>query len=592
MGDAIRVSETLELPLDWMMLSTIVFGVPGAGKSTFGRKVAEEVARIGYRFCAIDGKGDWYGLKSSADGKKDGLPVVVFGGEHADLPLDPGSGASLARTIAQRGHSCILDYELLTTATRTTLLADFFETLFQVNREPLVLLCDELQDYGPQVPVAGKRNPDAIRCLYAIIEIAKKGRKHGLGRVFFTQRGAAANKDISEICDMLVSFRAPGTLDQERAKSWLGASYGKQQSEEAMSKMSELPDGSALFASRHPKAPAFGIHSVSMPWTFDSSRTPELGQKPATPARLAAPDLAELRSAMAADIVREEESDPARLRARIAELEAERASKPKSAPAPSPPPPLGPVLEPHEIAVHREHLEQIVDGSQGLEEGLDWLVKAMHGIATLASSMQNASTTGSRSLEKQLKKAEASTLGTDDMIGAVGKLRERPLPSMPDLTGSVPGLVWHHEDGEPERRDTLLSPGPSSERPKGWTDMEEDLYQRVKARLIAELREEAPVILRMLATAPELEVTVERQVVQVDGKTLRGRMARLVAEGFFGEPRNANQAWKELNRTGDGAAVRSVYKEADNLVGLGILTKEKDGYQEAPGAKVSLRKAG
>ena len=86
----LRLSPKLALPLDWVTLATVVYGARGSGKTSCGRVMAEETAKAGQRFCAVDLKGDWFGLKSSANGKSAGLPVVVFGGEHADVPLEPG----------------------------------------------------------------------------------------------------------------------------------------------------------------------------------------------------------------------------------------------------------------------------------------------------------------------------------------------------------------------------------------------------------------------------------------------------------------------------------------------------------------------
>jgi hypothetical protein len=38
----------------------------------------------------VDSVGVWWGLHSSADGQHEGLPMVVMGGEHGDVPLDAG----------------------------------------------------------------------------------------------------------------------------------------------------------------------------------------------------------------------------------------------------------------------------------------------------------------------------------------------------------------------------------------------------------------------------------------------------------------------------------------------------------------------
>ncbi len=39
----------------------------------------------------LDPKGDWYGIRSSSTGRRAGLPFVILGGDHGDIPLAPGS---------------------------------------------------------------------------------------------------------------------------------------------------------------------------------------------------------------------------------------------------------------------------------------------------------------------------------------------------------------------------------------------------------------------------------------------------------------------------------------------------------------------
>jgi hypothetical protein len=83
----------------------------------------------------------------------------------------------------------------------------------------------------------------------------------------------------------------------------------------------------------------------------------------------------------------------------------------------------------------------------------------------------------------------------------------------------------------------------------------EDLYQLIVARL----RADAPAILKMVAQSPELHVTIERPVVEVDGKTLRGRLVALLADGFFDEPTAGNAAYNELTRVGFRTAKPNVW---------------------------------
>jgi hypothetical protein len=52
-----------------------VYRARGSGQTSLDAVMAEEVTAAKQRFCAIDLKGDWYGLESTADGKHAGIPV-------------------------------------------------------------------------------------------------------------------------------------------------------------------------------------------------------------------------------------------------------------------------------------------------------------------------------------------------------------------------------------------------------------------------------------------------------------------------------------------------------------------------------------
>lgn len=324
MKKKLHISENLSLPLDWIQLATVVYGARGSGKTSFGRVAAEEATAAGQRFCAIDLKGDWFGLRSSADGKKEGIPVVIFGGEHADVPLEPDAGAFVGETVARLGQSCILDFELFSKGKRIRFLAEFFEKLYHFNRDPLLLLLDEAQSYAPQKP-----GPDEARTLGAVTDLVKLGRKHGIGPVLFTQRGSGLNKECSEVCDVMVAFRTPGPLDQDRIEGWFGANMPKGWASTIMPEISRLPTGTAIFASSHPDlAIRSGQYAVRRPMTFDSSATPKIGTRKQEPKKLAKPDLEALKTQMSEAIERAKADDPKALRVEIARLKAELAKKP------------------------------------------------------------------------------------------------------------------------------------------------------------------------------------------------------------------------------------------------------------------------
>lgn len=321
-------------PIDWLTLSTVVYGSSGSGKTVFGKVCCEEAHKAGVRFCVIDIKGDYYGLKSTSDGKGDGIPVVIFGGDHAELPLAKEKdrlvqqAGFIAELIAASDNSFIIDLEHHSKSKQIAFLGTFFERLYEVNRVPLLLVMDEAQRYAPQKPQPGT----AMETLGAVEDIVKLGRKHGIGRLLLTQRGSGLSKETSEICDMMVAFRTPGTLDQTRAKDWLNANVTKDLTDEVMPLISGLDTGQAIFASNHPdlrkgRKPMMHVGQVRRAETFDSSATPRIGKRKLEPKRLAKADLEAITEKMAEYVEEAERNDPAKLNALLKKLEREVAAK-------------------------------------------------------------------------------------------------------------------------------------------------------------------------------------------------------------------------------------------------------------------------
>ncbi|PSH05161.1 MAG: hypothetical protein CXZ00_03115 [Acidobacteria bacterium] len=94
--------------------------------------------------------------------------------------------------------------------------------------------------------------------------------------------------------------------------------------------------------------------------------------------------------------------------------------------------------------------------------------------------------------------------------------------------------------------------------------------------------------LQVRSERPELNVTVQRRVIDVDGSTLRGRTAQLIAAGWFDSPRRNVDLLKELHRRGFASAPPNISRELNGLAELGFLTKEGEGYQAVPGMKVNI----
>lgn len=138
--------------------------------------------------------------------------------------------------------------------------------------------------------------------------------------------------------------------------------------------------------------------------------------------------------------------------------------------------------------------------------------------------------------------------------------------------------------------------GAEARSPRTFTAQEsldnEALYQAIKARLIEEAHSD-PTVLALVLNRPELHVRIQRQTIDVDGDTLRGRIAQLMSEGFFDQPIGPGTVITELMRRGAGADVKfNVSKELQTLSSMGFLFREgktsDTKYQLVPEMKVRI----
>jgi hypothetical protein len=94
----LRISADLELPLDAVTQTLIVYGGKGMGKTNFGSVFAEEMYAAGLRFSVIAPMGVWWGLQHGSTRNTPGLEVLLLGGIHGDLPIEPTAGEATTRT--------------------------------------------------------------------------------------------------------------------------------------------------------------------------------------------------------------------------------------------------------------------------------------------------------------------------------------------------------------------------------------------------------------------------------------------------------------------------------------------------------------
>lgn len=134
------------------------------------------------------------------------------------------------------------------------------------------------------------------------------------------------------------------------------------------------------------------------------------------------------------------------------------------------------------------------------------------------------------------------------------------------------------------------APGERAGAAPGLNDLDDAAYRQLLTRLVNDAAKD-PRLLKVLTQRPELEVHVQRQVIDVDGGTLRGRIARLLADGLFDEAQTTSSVLGELSKRGFNTAPPNVSKELGELARMGFLTRDNKWYRAVPEMKVNIIEA-
>lgn len=315
--------DEVYLPKDAYEDAIAIIGRRGRGKTTTAVVLAEEIHKLLHRFAALDPTGVWWGLKSSRDGKKAGLPVIIFGGEHGDVPLALASGKIIARFVADPKHpSVVLDLSGFDTEELPIFLTAFYRELLLVNRNLLHLIIDEAQFLVPEQP-EGK---DSFLMKKAAVRLIQLGRVKGILPILITPRPADIAKSALYACGMLVMHQLTSPEEQKSLHKWVKAHAKTQaQAQEFMEGMGKLGKGVAWIW--QPDLEIFEKVAVRERETYPSSATAGVALK--APKARAKVDLDALKGEIAETIEKAQAEDPvvlgARLREAIARIDSLQA---------------------------------------------------------------------------------------------------------------------------------------------------------------------------------------------------------------------------------------------------------------------------
>lgn len=318
----LRISTTLSLPLKAVTETLGIVATKGKGKTYLLTVLAEEILGTGVQLVLLDVVGVCWGLRSNAAGDGDGYPILILGGEHADAPLDPKSGAAVADFLIETRQSAVLDLSEMSGAEMSRFARDLAERLYHKNpRRPLHLMCDEVDQFAPQKPIG----PEALT-LGAFDKLVRRGRAKGIGFSFATQRPAVVHKNILTQVSALVMMGLGAPQDLAAVDAWLAGNASEAERREAIASLPLLEQGEAYVYSPGWLGELQRIR-VRTKRTYDSSRTPEVGEELLLPSAQAAVDLGALAERFGALMETAEEDAPEKLQARIRELEQQVRAK-------------------------------------------------------------------------------------------------------------------------------------------------------------------------------------------------------------------------------------------------------------------------
>lgn len=325
----LKIAPGLSLPLDVVTQTIAILAKRRAGKSYTMRRLIEQLFKAGQQVVLIDPKGDQWGLRSAANGKGPGLPVVILGGERGDLKLEVGSGEVVARLVVEERVSVLLDLSPFRKHEVATFMTAFMENIYrlkakEIYRTPMMLVIDEADAIAPQKPQKGEE-----RMLGAAEDIVRRGGQRGIGCVLVTQRSAVLNKNVLTQAQVLVVLRTIAPQDLAAMKAWIDVHGDEAQGQEMLDSLPSLPIGDAWFWSPGwptPEGIFKRVHVLPIE-TFDSGKSPEPGVDPVEPKHLADVDLGALQRQMADTIEKAKADDPRLLKKRVAQLEQELSKR-------------------------------------------------------------------------------------------------------------------------------------------------------------------------------------------------------------------------------------------------------------------------
>ena len=305
----------------------LLLGKTRSGKSSKMRVIVERFLDKKKPVCIVDPKGDWWGLKSSADSKQAGYNIIIFGSEfarYADVRINKHHGAAIAQLVATGNRSCVIDLKGMRVSERAQFFIEFASTYFKLASGERVLALDEVHNFAPQGKVL---DPQSGEMLHWANRLVNEGGGLGITVLSASQRPQKVHKDYTSAHETLIANRVIQKHDRDAIRDWIDACGDLTIAKDVLGSLAGMQRPEAWVYS--PEA-GFGPERITFPMfkTYDSFK-PQSDTRKGKLKGWAEIDLADVESNLAKVFEEAKANDPKELRAEITKLKAELAKKPK-----------------------------------------------------------------------------------------------------------------------------------------------------------------------------------------------------------------------------------------------------------------------
>lgn len=221
MSQLMQLSPNFKLPaIDYAGQGNGILGIRDSGKSYTAMKAGEQMFEAAIPFIAFDPVGVWKNLKIGI-GKHKGYPIVVAGGEGADIRLTPDNAVDIVRAAMKANISLVIDLycrELINKSTWIKIVQEVVDLLMYENKDYGMrhIFLEEAAEFIPQ-----RLQPQHARVYAAIERLARMGRNARLGLTIINQRAEEVNKAILEICAFSLLHKQVGKNSLKSIQTWL-----------------------------------------------------------------------------------------------------------------------------------------------------------------------------------------------------------------------------------------------------------------------------------------------------------------------------------------------------------------------------------